>query len=54
MFVTEPFLSYIVQSTTDFVTWQTVSTAPASTNGFFLLEEPLRPSPRFYRASLPP
>jgi predicted outer membrane repeat protein len=54
LFVTEPNLSYQVQAASDLFDWQTIATAPASTNGQFLLQEPLQPLPSFYRAALPP
>jgi len=54
LFVTEPNLSYQVQAASNLFDWQMIATAPASTNGQFLLQEVLQPLPRFYRAALPP
>ena len=53
-FVTEPNQIYPIQTTTNFLSWQTIGAIPATSSGQFLFEDNPNLPARFYRILLSP
>ncbi|OLE56503.1 MAG: hypothetical protein AUI36_15720 [Cyanobacteria bacterium 13_1_40CM_2_61_4] len=53
-FITEPNQIYPIQTTTNFLSWQTIGAIPATSSGWFLFEDNPNLPARFYRILLSP